>query len=177
MEELSGRVLTLDSDSDTFISLQRAFENAEIDTTITWDEAEARLLIETAPFDLLLIGDHPPEQDPAAIIEDLRFRGMCPSVLVLQTAISKKKSRVLSQGRRKGSSPRGRLFACAQSSQKVAGFAGLNTQQKTRIRWKSTCCEMPHRAKARILGESGNPAALGGGLLPLAIPKPLPMNF
>lgn len=90
MEGQSRRVLILDSDSDTLIALQRVLENAEIDTTITWNEAEARQLIETAAFDLLLIGDHPPELNPAAIIEHLSFRGICPSVLVLQTVIAER---------------------------------------------------------------------------------------
>jgi CheY-like chemotaxis protein len=49
------RVLILDTDPDTLITLQGVFGNAEIDTTVTWDKAEAYRLIETAPYDLLLI--------------------------------------------------------------------------------------------------------------------------
>ncbi len=78
------RTLILDTDPDTLIALQHVFEQAEIDAIITWDEAEACQLIETAPFDLILIGDHPPELNAAAILDDLSLRGTCPPVLILR---------------------------------------------------------------------------------------------
>ena len=84
------RVLILDTDPHILITLQHALEKAEIDTTITWDEAEACQLLETSHFDLILVGDHPPELDAAAIVDDLSFRGTCPSVLILRTVISEK---------------------------------------------------------------------------------------
>ena len=86
------RVLILDTDPHTLITLQHALEKAEIDTTITWDEAEACQLLETSHFDLILVGDHPPELDAAAILDDLSFRGTCPSVLILRTVISEKEA-------------------------------------------------------------------------------------
>lgn len=84
------RVLILDMDPHTLITLQHTLEKAEIDTTITWDEAEACQLLETSHFDLILVGDHPPELDAADILDDLSFRGTCPCVLVLRTVISEK---------------------------------------------------------------------------------------
>ena len=78
------RTLILDTDPDTLITLQHLLEEAEIDATVTWDESEATQLIETAPFDLLLIGDHPPELNAAAIVDDLSLRGTCPPVLILR---------------------------------------------------------------------------------------------
>jgi len=84
------RVLILDTDPHTLIILQHALEKAEIDTTITWDEAEACQLLESSRFDLILIGDHPPELDAASIIDDLSFRGTCPSVLILQAVVAEK---------------------------------------------------------------------------------------
>jgi CheY-like chemotaxis protein len=75
------RVLILDSDPHTLITLQHALEQVEIDTTVTWDEAEACQLLETSHFDLILLGDHPPELNAAVILDDLSFRGTCPSVL------------------------------------------------------------------------------------------------
>ena len=88
--EMLPRVLILDDDPYTLITLQHALEKAEIDTTITWDEAEASQLLETAPFDLVLIGNHPPELNAAAILDDLSFRGTCPCVLILETVIAEK---------------------------------------------------------------------------------------
>ena len=84
------RVLILDSDLHALISLQHALEEAEIHTTITWQEAEACQLLETSHFDLILIGDHPPEFNAAAVVDDLSFRGTCPPVLILLTVISEK---------------------------------------------------------------------------------------
>ena len=82
------RVLILDTDPDTLVSLQHVLEQAEIDTTITWDEMEACQLLGTGHFNLILIGDHPPELDAAAILDDLSLRGTCPSVLILRAVIS-----------------------------------------------------------------------------------------
>jgi len=90
MDERLHRVLILDTDPDALITLQHVLEEAEIDATITWDEAEALQLLGTARFDLVLIGDHPPELDAAAILEDLSFRGACPCVLILRADICEK---------------------------------------------------------------------------------------
>jgi DNA-binding response OmpR family regulator len=75
MDKREGRVLILDKDPDTLIGLQHVLEDAEIDVSITWDETEACRWLESAPFDLILITDHPPELNAAAIINDLSFRG------------------------------------------------------------------------------------------------------
>jgi len=90
MDEWLRRVLIVDTDPDALVTLQHVLEQAEIDTTITWDEAEACELLESSHFDLILIGDHPPELDAAAILDDLSFRGTCPSVLILRSVISEK---------------------------------------------------------------------------------------
>jgi len=84
------RVLILDSDLHTLISLQHALEEVEIHATITWEEAEACQLLETSHFDLILIGDHPPEVNAAAVVDDFSFRGTCPSVLILRAVVSEK---------------------------------------------------------------------------------------
>ncbi len=64
------KVLILDWDEDTLVSLQQVLEDAGVDTTITWDEVEARKLIKDKPFDLVLVGDHPPELTPETILRD-----------------------------------------------------------------------------------------------------------
>jgi DNA-binding response OmpR family regulator len=84
------RTLILDTDPDTLIMLQQVLEEADIDATVTWDRMEARQLIESAPFDLILIGDHPPELNAAAILDDLIFQGTRPPVLVLSGVFSEK---------------------------------------------------------------------------------------
>ncbi|HYB76865.1 MAG TPA: hypothetical protein VEE85_01580 [Candidatus Bathyarchaeia archaeon] len=90
MDERLPRVLILDTDPETLIRLQHVLEQAEIDTAITWDEIEAYQLVETKAFDLVVIGDHPPELDAAAVLDDLSFRGPCPPVLILRPTICEK---------------------------------------------------------------------------------------
>jgi DNA-binding response OmpR family regulator len=82
--EKRRRALLLDTDPDTLITLQHALEEVDIDATVTWDEVEASQLIETTPFDLLLLADHPPELIAAAILDDLSRRGTCPPTLILR---------------------------------------------------------------------------------------------
>lgn len=84
------RVLILDTDPHTLITLQHALEQAEIETIVTRGEAEACQLIETSRFDLILIGNDPPELDAAAVVDDFSFRGTCPSVLILQSVVAEK---------------------------------------------------------------------------------------
>jgi DNA-binding response OmpR family regulator len=84
------RTLILDTDPDTLLMLQQVLEEADIDATITWNKMEACQLIETAPFDLILIGDHPPELNAAAILGDLSFQGSRPPVLVLRGIFGEK---------------------------------------------------------------------------------------
>jgi CheY-like chemotaxis protein len=90
MDDRLHQVLILDTDPDTLIALQHVLEQAKIDATITWDEAEACQLLETTLFDLILIGHHPPELDAAAILDDLSSRGCCPPVLILRATIGEK---------------------------------------------------------------------------------------
>jgi len=90
MDERLHRVLILDTDPDTLITLQHVLEGAEIDATITWDEGEACQLVESAPFHLILIGDHPPELNAARILDALSLRGACPCVLILRATIGER---------------------------------------------------------------------------------------
>ena len=88
--EKRRRALLLDTDPDTLITLQHALEEADIDATVTWDEMEACQLIEATPFDLILVGDHPPELNAAAMLDDLSLRGTCPPVLILRGIFGEK---------------------------------------------------------------------------------------
>lgn len=90
MDKQLRRTLILDTDPDTLVTLQHVLEEAEIDATVTWDEEEACQLIENASFDLILIGDHPPELNAAAIVDHLSLRGTCPPVLILRGIFGEK---------------------------------------------------------------------------------------
>lgn len=74
-----GRILVLDVDERTLIRLEQVLEEAGFDTTTTWDISEALLLLERACFDLIVVGDHPPEIDaygmlcqPQSVARDVR---------------------------------------------------------------------------------------------------------
>ena len=90
MSKHKCRALILDSDPDALITLQSTLENGGVDTTITWDNAEARNLVKTTPFDVMLIGDHPPEISVENTLRDLRLRGVLSPCLVLCTTTTGK---------------------------------------------------------------------------------------
>ena len=85
MREHKCKALILDSDPDALITLQRTLENGGVDTTITWDDAEARNLIRSTPFDVMLIGDHPPEISAENTVRDFRVHGASGPCLILRT--------------------------------------------------------------------------------------------
>ena len=85
MREHKCKALILDSDPDTLITLQRTLENGGVDTTITWDDGEARNLIRSMPFDVMLIGDHPPEISAENTVRDFRVQGASGPCLILRT--------------------------------------------------------------------------------------------
>jgi hypothetical protein len=70
MSERPCKVLIFDWDENALITLQRALEDAGVDTTVTWDEGEARSLIQNTPFDVILVGDHPPQFTDETIVHE-----------------------------------------------------------------------------------------------------------
>ena len=90
MSEHKCKVLILDSDPDALISLQSTLETGGVETTITWDNAEARNLVRMTPFDVMLIGDNPPEISVENSLRDLRVRGELSPCLVLRTTATGK---------------------------------------------------------------------------------------
>jgi hypothetical protein len=75
------RVLILDWDENALIALQHVLEDGGVDTTITWDEAEAWKLINSKTFDLLLVADHPLELGAESILRDF-LSISCPCLLL-----------------------------------------------------------------------------------------------
>lgn len=125
MDKRLGRTLILDTDPDTLITLQRVLEEAGIDATVTWDEMEARHLIENAPFDLLLIGDHPPELNAAAMIDDLSLRGTCPPVLILKRNFGEKDAQSFRRLGAIGVAPKRDVLAVLEQVTRVLDFPQL----------------------------------------------------
>lgn len=83
MDRRYCRILILDTDAETLITLERILQDAGCDTTTTWSPIEARQLFEGSYFDFLIVGDHPPELDAAMILRDVQGQGCCGACLVM----------------------------------------------------------------------------------------------
>jgi CheY-like chemotaxis protein len=95
MSERRCKVLILDWDQETLISLQHVLEDAGVDTTITWDEGEAQKLIKGESFDLLLIADHDTEFSAETILHDLNSNISCPCLLLRERSLGSAQGRQL----------------------------------------------------------------------------------
>lgn len=80
MKKRTFKVLVFDRDSDALITLQHALENAGLLTTIAWEEAEIRELIEDVAFDVILVGDYPPRFTVQVVQDDEGSRSVSRSV-------------------------------------------------------------------------------------------------
>lgn len=72
MSERPSKILIVDYDPDVLTRLQHVFEDAGIDTTITWDGLEARELARVKTFDLILIGNRHPELSAKTFLHALQ---------------------------------------------------------------------------------------------------------
>ena len=66
------RVLLLDANDDFLIEVEKLLEYHGFDTTTTWASDQATALLRSRDFDLVLIGDHPPEIDAHAWLRRIR---------------------------------------------------------------------------------------------------------
>jgi len=80
------KILILDHDERVLIDLERILEDEGFETTTTWDLRKASDLLAHRDFDLLLLGEHPPEVRCAEFLKTLRSRQISPSYIVLETA-------------------------------------------------------------------------------------------
>ena len=85
MAGLRKRILILDHDEQVLIELESALESAGFETTTTWDRQEAVRLLDSRDFDLLLLGDHPPEVKCAELLKALRSRPSRAPCIVLRS--------------------------------------------------------------------------------------------
>jgi DNA-binding response OmpR family regulator len=75
------RILMLDYDQDTLMTLEQILQDAGFYTTTTRNPGEAKRLLEGNYFDLLILGDHPPLLEAAKILRDVQ-RG-CGACVIL----------------------------------------------------------------------------------------------
>ena len=158
--EKRRRALLLDTDPDTLITLQHALEEADIDATVTWDEKEACQLVEAMPFDLILVGDHPPELNAAAILDEFSLRGTFPPVLILRGIFGEKDAEYFRRLGAIGVVPKRDALAVLEHVTRAlapvqlkgnAGKVGLTAAHAWRAAWVDTCANPTCPATLRRL--------------------------
>jgi len=72
MREQRKKILIVDSDESVLIALQRVLEEENYETIIAWELTEALKLMNSTAFDILLVGDHPPDLNCERLLKSLR---------------------------------------------------------------------------------------------------------
>ncbi len=83
MSERLCRVLILDHDPEVLTRLQCVLEDGGVDATVTWDDGEACKLAKSTLFDLILVGDHPPELAAETFLREIAQSAAPRSCLLL----------------------------------------------------------------------------------------------
>ncbi len=86
MPQQRKKILIIDNDEDVLIALERVLEEQGYETTTAWDLPEGLGLMATSGFDLLLIGDHPPELNCERVLKLLRREEVKIPCVVMHTA-------------------------------------------------------------------------------------------
>lgn len=79
------RILIVDNDEKVLIALERALEQEGYDTHTAWDLPEGLEAIADASFDLLLVGDHPPELNCERVLKVLGRERLRVPVIVMHS--------------------------------------------------------------------------------------------
>ena len=72
MRKQRPKLLIVDNDESVLIALQQVLEEEGYETTTLWNMTEALLLMQDRNFDLLLVGDHPPDLNCERVLKVLR---------------------------------------------------------------------------------------------------------
>lgn len=80
------KILIVGSDADLLVDLERMLEDAGFETTTTWNSRHAVSLLETHAFDLMLIGEHPPEVSSIALLKKGRSKPHRVQCIILRSA-------------------------------------------------------------------------------------------
>jgi len=76
-------VLVVDFDSELLIALERLLEDCGFDCTSTWDANQGYELMRSGMFDILVIGNRPPQLQPQEFVSILRRQGLRFGLFVL----------------------------------------------------------------------------------------------
>jgi len=80
------RILVFDFDESVLIALEQVLEEAGFETTTTWSIDEVFLWLQRKRFDLIVIGDHPPQIDAHDTLRRLQTSHRLTSCIVMRSA-------------------------------------------------------------------------------------------
>jgi DNA-binding response OmpR family regulator len=80
------KILIVDNDEDVLIALERVLQEQGYDTTTAWDLPEGREIMTSEDFDLLLMGDHPPDLNCERLLKMLRGSHIAVPCIVMHSA-------------------------------------------------------------------------------------------
>jgi CheY-like chemotaxis protein len=80
---LRGRALIVDNTDEVLLSLERLLGNAGFETRTTWSGHEALALMQSKPFDVLLVDDYLPDLHIAEFLKKVKLQARKPAVIVM----------------------------------------------------------------------------------------------
>lgn len=87
MRQQRKKILIVDNDESVIIALERALEEEGHETQTAWNLTEGLKLMEVTNFDMLLVGDHPPDLNCERLLKRLRQSNVwTPCVVMHSTA-------------------------------------------------------------------------------------------
>jgi DNA-binding response OmpR family regulator len=78
------RILVADCHEDVLIILEGLLEDAGFDTTIVWTAKEALKLLDSQPFDLVLVNEYLPDAECEEVLTALRKKAVETPCIVMQ---------------------------------------------------------------------------------------------
>jgi CheY-like chemotaxis protein len=86
MRTQNKKILIVDSDESVLIALERVLEEQGYETTTAWELNEALKLMDASRFDVLLVGDHPPDLNCERLLKLLRRGQLWTPCVVMHSA-------------------------------------------------------------------------------------------
>ncbi len=80
------KILIVDNDETVLIALERALEEKGYETTTAWNLTEALALMDQAEFDVLVVGDHPPDVNCERLLKLLRQNQVWTPCVIMHSA-------------------------------------------------------------------------------------------
>ena len=77
------KILVADCHDDTLIILEKLLEDAGFDTTTVWTAKDALSLVDSHPFDLVLVNKYLPDAECEDLLKELQKRGESVACIVM----------------------------------------------------------------------------------------------